>query len=62
MCGAGIALFVMACMGEFRDIQEVVIFIDESTLALLFGMMIIVYLISTTGVFEYVAIRALEFR
>ena len=52
----------MACMGEFRDIQEVVIFIDESTLALLFGMMIIVYLISTTGVFEYVAIRALEFR
>ncbi|GMI48673.1 hypothetical protein TrCOL_g12489 [Triparma columacea] len=60
MCGAGAALFVMACMGEFRDIQSVVVFIDESTLALLFGMMVVVHLISTTGVFEYAAVRALE--
>ena len=61
MVGGMIALFILACMGEFRDIQEVVIFIDESTLALLFGMMIMVNLTSTTGLFEWTAIRALEF-
>ena len=47
-------------MGEYRSLQDAVIFIDESTLALLFGMMIIVNIIATTGVFEWIAIRGEE--
>ena len=40
--------------------QTALVWMDEGTLALLFGMMIIVNLISTTGLFEFVAIRALD--
>ncbi|GMH87910.1 hypothetical protein TrVE_jg6842 [Triparma verrucosa] len=60
MVGGLISLLILAAMGEYRSLQDAVIFIDESTLALLFGMMIIVNIIATTGVFEWIAIRALE--
>ena len=33
------------------------VWIDKGTLALLFGMMVIVNLVSTTGVFEWFAIK-----
>ena len=60
MVGGLIALMLLSAMGEYRNLQEVVIFIDEATLALLFGMMIIVNIMSTTGVFEWIAVRALD--
>jgi len=60
MVGGLISLLILSAMGEYRSLQDAVIFIDESTLALLFGMMIIVNIIATTGVFEFIAIRALE--
>ena len=60
MVGGLLALMLLSAMGEYRNLQDVVIFIDEATLALLFGMMIIVNIMSTTGVFEFIAVRALE--
>ncbi|GMH88688.1 hypothetical protein TL16_g11228, partial [Triparma laevis f. inornata] len=60
MVGAFCSLLLLATMDYHATMQTALIWMDEGTLALLFGMMIIVNLISTTGLFEWVAIRALE--
>lgn len=59
MVGSCISLTLLGALGEFKSLQQVVVFIDEQTLSLLFGMMVMVYLLSTTGVFEWIAIRVL---
>jgi len=60
MVGAFFSLLLLATMNYHASMQTALVWMDEGTLALLFGMMIIVNLISTTGLFEFVAIRALD--
>ena len=60
MCGAFGTLLLLATMGYRASMETTLIWLNEGTLALLFGMMILVNLVSTTGVFEWIAIRALE--
>ena len=58
MVGSFCALFLLACTATYHTSMETaIIWMDEGTLALLFGMMIIVNLVSTTGLFEWIAIR-----
>jgi len=40
MAGAMFALVLLGALGEFKTLQQVVVFVDEQTLALLFGMMV----------------------
>ena len=61
MCGSFAALVLLATTTEYHaGMGAALVWMDEGTLALLFGMMILVALISTTGVFEWLAIRALD--
>ena len=60
MIGSFFALLLLATMDYHASMQTAVVWMDEGTLGLLFGMMILVNLISTTGLFEWVAIRALQ--
>jgi Na+/H+ antiporter NhaD/arsenite permease-like protein len=60
MIGSFLALLLLACMDYHASMQTAVVWLDEGTLGLLFGMMILVNLVSTTGLFEFVAIRALD--
>lgn len=60
MIGSALALLLLATMDYHASLQTAVVWMDEGTLGLLFGMMILVNLVSTTGLFEFVAIRALE--
>ena len=59
MIGAALSLLLLATLNYHASMQTAIVWMDEGTLALLFGMMIIVNLVSTTGLFEWVAIRAL---
>ena len=60
MIGASLSLLLLATLDYHTSMQTAIVWMDEGTLALLFGMMIIVNLVSTTGLFEWVAIRALD--
>jgi len=60
MIGAFLSLLLLATMNYHASMETAIVWMDEGTLALLFGMMIIVNLVSTTGLFEWVAIRALD--
>jgi len=51
-----IALCCLAILHEAPSMKAVVAFMDDGTLGLLFGMMIMVHLLSTTGVFEATAV------
>jgi Na+/H+ antiporter NhaD/arsenite permease-like protein len=54
------ALLLLAIFGKAPSLERVMEFLDVGTLALLFGMMVIVGGLSETGVFEYAAVRAFE--
>ena len=57
MLGAFAALAVLSNIHERPSFEEVMTWIDWETCGLLFGMMIMVGIFSTTGFFEYCAVR-----
>ncbi|XP_008831861.1 P protein isoform X2 [Nannospalax galili] len=58
MLGALAALAALAVVGDRPSLTHVVEWIDFETLALLFGMMILVAIFSETGFFDYCAVKA----
>ncbi|KFO19730.1 P protein [Fukomys damarensis] len=60
MLGALAALAALAVTGDRPSLTQVVEWIDFETLALLFGMMILVAIFSETGFFDYCAVKAYQ--
>ncbi|XP_053563699.1 P protein isoform X2 [Bombina bombina] len=60
MLGALVALAALAVVGDRPSLVKVVEWIDYETLALLFGMMILVAIFSDTGFFDYCAVKAYQ--
>jgi len=61
LVGSFVALFLLyVTTGMVTTMEQCIRWMDEGTLALLFGMMIMVNLVSTTGIFEWLAVRALQ--
>ncbi|XP_059576945.1 P protein isoform X2 [Alligator mississippiensis] len=58
MLGSLAALAALAVAGERPSMVKVVQWIDYETLALLFGMMLLVAIFSETGFFDYCAVKA----
>ncbi|XP_023583611.1 P protein [Trichechus manatus latirostris] len=61
MLGSLAALAALAMIGDRPRLSHVVEWIDFETLALLFGMMILVAIFSDTGFFDYCAVKAYQF-
>ncbi|XP_052520768.1 P protein [Tympanuchus pallidicinctus] len=61
MLGSLAALAALAVIGERPSMVKVVEWIDYETLALLFGMMVLVAIFSETGFFDYCAVKAYRF-
>ncbi|NWI30268.1 P protein, partial [Sula dactylatra] len=61
MLGSLAALAALATVGERPSMAKVVEWIDYETLALLFGMMVLVAIFSETGFFDYCAVKAYRF-
>ncbi|XP_041912706.1 P protein [Alosa sapidissima] len=60
MLGSLAALAALAFVGDRPSLMMVVEWIDYETLALLFGMMILVAIFSETGFFDYCAVKAYQ--
>ncbi|XP_062854223.1 P protein [Trichomycterus rosablanca] len=60
MLGSLAALAALAYIGDRPSLMTVVEWIDYETLALLFGMMILVAIFSETGFFDYCAVKAYQ--
>ncbi|XP_038674784.1 P protein [Scyliorhinus canicula] len=60
MLGSLAALAALAVIGDRPSMVTVVEWIDYETLALLFGMMILVAIFSETGFFDYCAVKAYQ--
>ncbi|KAI5109531.1 P protein isoform X1 [Silurus meridionalis] len=60
MLGSLAALAALAYVGDRPSLMTVVEWIDFETLALLFGMMILVAIFSETGFFDYCAVKAYQ--
>ncbi|XP_068124243.1 P protein [Hyperolius riggenbachi] len=60
MLGSLAALAALAAVGDRPSLVKVVEWIDYETLALLFGMMILVAVFSETGFFDYCAVKAYQ--
>ncbi|XP_070799424.1 P protein [Pituophis catenifer annectens] len=58
MLGSLAALAALAAIGDKPSLIKVVAWIDFETLALLFGMMLLVAIFSETGFFDYCAVKA----
>ncbi|XP_008105312.1 P protein [Anolis carolinensis] len=56
--GSLAALAALAAIGDKPSLVKVVAWIDYETLALLFGMMLLVAIFSETGFFDYCAVKA----
>lgn len=52
------AIAILAVMNERPTMPEIISWIDVETLLLLFGMMILVAILSETGIFDYLAVYA----
>lgn len=52
------AIAILAAMNERPPMTEIMSWIDVETLLLLFGMMILVAILSETGIFDYLAVYA----
>lgn len=52
------SIAILAAMNERPTMPEIVSWIDVETLLLLFGMMILVAILSETGIFDYLAVYA----
>ena len=57
--GAFVTLLLVSFVSEAPALSTVVSWMDASTLCLLFGMMIMIQMLSTTGMFEYMAVSVL---
>ena len=55
-------LGVLAAMNERPPMTLIMSWIDIETLLLLFGMMILVAILSETGIFDYLAVYAYKVR
>ena len=60
MISSTIAIAVLALMNERPTMPEILSWIDVETLILHFGMMILVGILSETGLFDYLAVYAFE--
>ncbi|XP_052455738.1 P protein-like [Carassius gibelio] len=60
MLGSLASLAALAFIGDRPSLMTVVEWIDYETLALLFGMMILVAIFSETGFFDYCAVKAYQ--
>lgn len=60
MVASTLAIGILAAMNERPTMALVVSWIDVETLLLLFGMMILVAVLSETGVFDYLAVYAFK--
>jgi len=58
--GAASVLFILSLQHRLPTVGTILTWMDHGTLALLFGMMIIVALLSRTGVFEYLSVRIVD--
>ena len=58
MLGSTLAIAILAILGKRPELEVIISWIDYETVCLLFGMMIIVGVISDTGFFDYFAIKA----
>lgn len=61
LAGAFISLLFLTLISHTPSMARVIAFMDEGTLSLLFGMMVIVATLSQTGVFEWIAVRMVIF-
>lgn len=55
-----LAIGVLAAMNERPSMPKLISWIDVETLLLLFGMMILVAILSETGIFDYLAVYAYQ--
>lgn len=60
MIASTMAIAILAMMNERPTMPELMSWIDVETLLLLFGMMIIVAILSETGIFDYFAVYAFK--
>lgn len=58
MLGSFVALAVLSVLNKRPSLEVIVAWIDYETVMLLFGMMIIVGILSETGIFEWAAVKA----
>lgn len=62
MIASTMAIAILAAMNERPTMPEIMSWIDVETLLLLFGMMILVAILSETGIFDYLAVYAYKVR
>lgn len=60
MIASTTAIAILALMNERPTMPELMSWIDVETLLLLFGMMILVAILSETGIFDYLAVYAFK--
>lgn len=60
LIGAVMAIAAYDCMVGFATMEEIIQWEDLETLSLLFGMMIIVNVLSSSGLFDYLAVWSYE--
>lgn len=58
MIASTMAIAILAALNERPTMPEIISWIDVETLLLLFGMMILVAILSETGIFDYLAVYA----
>uniref|UniRef100_A0A1I8P8M4 Citrate transporter-like domain-containing protein n=1 Tax=Stomoxys calcitrans TaxID=35570 RepID=A0A1I8P8M4_STOCA len=56
-----LSIAVLACFNDRPNMEEIVKYMDMELLTLLFCMMILVGILTETGVFDYIAVMAYEF-
>ena len=59
--GAAAVLFLLALEHRLPSVYKIMQWMDHGTLALLWGMMIIVALLARSGVFEFCSVRLIEY-
>lgn len=59
--GAASVLFILALEHRLPSVYTIMGWMDHSTLALLWGMMVIVALLARSGIFEFCSVRLIEF-
>lgn len=62
MIASTLSIAILAYMNERPTMAELMSWIDVETLLLLFGMMILVAILSETGIFDYLAVYAYKVR
>lgn len=62
MVASTLSLSVLAVMHQKPSMEEIVSWLDTETLLLLFGMMILVAILSETGIFDFLAVFAYKVR